>query len=59
MDILYIVGILTLYAFTLGLSALCARLRSRAMSLWHALALALSLAVAAYLVWALLDAEDF
>ena len=27
MDILYIVGILTLYAFTLGLSALCARLR--------------------------------
>ena len=29
------------------------------MSLWHALGLALSLAVAAYLVWALLNAEDF
>jgi K+-transporting ATPase KdpF subunit len=29
------------------------------MNLWHALALALSLVVAAYLVYALLNAEDF
>lgn len=29
------------------------------MSLWHAVALVLAVAVAAYLVWVLLKAEDF
>jgi K+-transporting ATPase KdpF subunit len=29
------------------------------MSIWHALSLALALALTAYLVWALLRAEDF
>ncbi len=29
------------------------------MSVWHAVGLALAVAVAVYLVWALLKAEDF
>ncbi len=59
MDFVFVGGLLGLAALTWGLAVLCDRLRERLMSLWNAIGLALAIAVAVYLVWALLRAEEF
>ena len=60
MDLIFLLLAAALFALTVGLALLCARLMEKQIMtgfVW--LALVLALALGAYLVYALLNAEDF